>query len=91
MSKETLQSQRKTALWAARRYLTKMNIQIADVDAKSFHAALDDLYRINPNKVSTQWYANASSNQMNLFYREARQMIKEEKSDRFVAQLAASF
>jgi hypothetical protein len=65
-----LSDQRALALGAVRSQLRSMSFDPVTVSAEDAHRVLDDLARHCPDLVACQWYASASSYQMQLFYVE---------------------
>ena len=61
---------RSLALGAARDYLRKQGIDPAMAPPAEALSALDDNHRIDADTLASQWYGDASANQINLFKKE---------------------
>ena len=64
------QTQRHIAIQAARSQLRSMGFTTDEMTSQSAQEALDDLSRSEPELVASEWYAEASNNQVKLFNRE---------------------
>ena len=64
--------QRRIAIGAIRSELRRQNQDPKSVNANDALLMLDDLLRSEPNLVASQWYDDASANQIVLFKREWR-------------------
>ena len=65
-------TQREIAISTARSYLREQGIDPLTCESEDALIALDDLSRIESDKVGCQWYLSASDNQIKLFRREWR-------------------
>jgi len=68
-----MQEKRAIALGAARSQLRRLGTPLDH--SVAFHSVLkvlDDLHRSEPDLIASQWYANASDNQIKLLRREWR-------------------
>ncbi len=71
-----LKEKRSIALGAVRSQLRRMEVTIdRSVPFDDVLRVLDDLHRAEPDLVASQWYANASENQIRLLRREWRRQF----------------
>jgi len=74
MRKDT---QREIAMSAARSHLREQGIDPLTCDSEDALIALDDLSRLDSGLVGSQWYLEATDNQVKLFRREWRKWRKD--------------
>jgi len=76
-----MKEKRAIALGAARSQLRRLGTSLdRSVAFHSVLEVLDDLHRSEPDLIASQWYANASDNQIKLLRREWRkQWMRERK------------
>ena len=72
----TLREKRATALGAVRSQMRRMGIDFKSETANDALTVLDDIARTEPNLIASEWYLNASDNQIALFKREWRKHIE---------------
>src|SRR2546422_10942781 len=71
-----MKEKRAIALGAARSQLRRLGTPLDhSVAFQSVLEVLDDLHRSEPDLIASQWYANASDNQIKLFRREWRKQF----------------
>jgi len=71
-----MKEKRAIALGAARSQLRRMGVPIdQSVPFDDALAVLDDLHRSEPDLIASQWYAQASENQIKLLRREWRRQF----------------
>jgi hypothetical protein len=68
---------REIALRAARAMLRHSSIAPETASADEALKALDDLYRVKPDLIASQWYDLASGNQLRLFRRDWREWQRD--------------
>jgi hypothetical protein len=64
------QQKRQIAIRATRSQARRIGVDPAAIDGRGALVVLDDLARVEPDLVASEWYAAASDNQVKLFVRE---------------------
>lgn len=77
--------QRDIAVGAVRSQLRSQGIDPRTVSPSDAHAVLDDLARVEPDLVASQWYQAADERQLQSFYEEWQGWLDDERWQRYLA------